>query len=55
MRNANAKIKEPNMSRVSMQNSCKILIWKPLKCKHAMIGNKYEITTGLPIGKGSKF
>ena len=28
---------------------------KPLKCKHSMVENKYGITTGLPIDKGSKF
>ena len=51
MRNANAKIEEPDMSRISKDE----INMKTLKCKHAMVGNKYEITTGLPVGKGSKF
>ena len=29
--------------------------WKWVKFKHAMIEIKYEITTDLPVGKGSKF
>jgi hypothetical protein len=38
-----------------MQKSCKNSNWKPLKCIHAMVENEYGITTGLPIGKVSKF
>jgi len=29
--------------------------WRWGKFKHAMVGIKYEITTDLPVGKGSKF
>jgi len=46
------------MLRVLIQKdekSCKNLNWKPLKCKHAVVGNKKGITTGLPISKGPKF
>ena len=57
MRDADAKVEESNMSRISMQKSAKIMqkirIENLKKCKHAMVRNKYEITTGLPIDKGS--
>ena len=58
MRDANAKVDESNTSRVSMQNDAKIMQKFELKTPEmhtAMVENEYGITTGLPIGKVSKF
>ena len=57
IKDANAKGGESNMKGVLCKRcecSCKNQM-KMKKFKHAMVEFKYGITTGLPVGKGSKF
>jgi len=49
------KTKYARVFMQKMQCSCKNQMENEGKFKHAMVEIKYEITTDLPVGKGSKF